>query len=96
MYDDFEPTSEVYRIMPPRLRESELRQALDAAHGVTEPGSGLDVGEPAPRRWRPPLPAGIRTASRRAAPWLGSVITLTVAGTVAGVLTLAIWALIGR
>ncbi|HEX9542651.1 MAG TPA: hypothetical protein VGA04_31400 [Streptosporangiaceae bacterium] len=92
MYDDFEPTSEVYRLMPPRCRESELREALAAAHGVTKPGSGLDAGEPAPRRWRPSVLAGIRRASRRAALWLGGVITLTVAG----VLTLAVWALINR
>lgn len=31
--DPDEPTSEIYRLMPPRRRPSELREALDAAPG---------------------------------------------------------------
>jgi hypothetical protein len=35
--DPDEPTSEIYRLMPPRRRPSQLREALDAARGT---GSG--------------------------------------------------------
>ena len=33
--DPYEPTSEPYRLMPPRRQRSELREALDAATGLS-------------------------------------------------------------
>jgi len=35
--DPYEPTSELYRLMPPRRPRGQLREALDAAQGIDSP-----------------------------------------------------------
>jgi hypothetical protein len=85
--DPDEPTSEIYRLMPPRRRPSQLREALDVACGT---GSGDGDGGlimPPRRRWRA-LAAKARPASRRALGWAGGLATLTLAG----ILSLVIYA----
>ena len=81
--DPDEPTSEIYRLMPPR-RPSELREALDAARGTSSDGDRI---MPRRRRWRA-LAAKARPASRRALGWAWGLTTLTLAG----VLSLVIYA----
>lgn len=51
--DPDEPTSELYRLMPPRRPRSELREALDAARGDAPAAAGDDAASwPAPaRQW---------------------------------------------
>jgi hypothetical protein len=39
--DPDEPTSELYRLMPPR--RNQLREALDAAHGTEPPAPAVDL-----------------------------------------------------
>jgi hypothetical protein len=87
--DPDEPTSEIYRLMPPRRHPSQLREALDAAYG-TGSGDGDGDGDlimPPRRRWRA-LAAKARPASRRALGWAWGLATLTLAG----VLSLVIYA----
>jgi len=71
--DPDEPTSEPYRLMPPRRPRSELREALDAA--LHAPGqdqaAAADGGQVSSAR----RPALTRTASRRILRWLGTVVT---------------------
>ena len=62
--DPYEPTSEPYRLTPPR-RRSELREALDAATGQDAGGaasdagpifSGTPAGRKGTRKWKPFVP----------------------------------------
>ena len=85
--DPDEPTSELYRLMPPRRRPSQLQEALDAAHGTGGPGDDGESTTPPRRRWRM-LAAKIRPASRRVLGWAWALFTLTLAG----VLSLVIYA----
>jgi hypothetical protein len=48
--DPDEPTSELYRLMPPRRPRSELREALDAATGRDRAAPGLEAGGPGAKR----------------------------------------------
>jgi hypothetical protein len=92
MRDDHQVTSELYRLMPPRQQRTELQEALDAAVGAP---TALDAGD---NEDRPPgrrglvLPRAIRSASRHTLVWLGSVVTLTLAG----VLSLVIYGYLTR
>jgi hypothetical protein len=86
--DPYEPTSELYRIMPSR-RRSQLREALDAAHGIDDPASDDPVVLISPDlpRWRA-LAARARPASR----WAWGLATATLGATIGGVLSLLIYA----
>jgi len=75
--DPDEPTSEIYWLMPPRRRPSQLREALDAACGTGSGGGDLIMP---PRRRRRALAAKARPASRRALGWAWGLATLTLAG----------------
>jgi hypothetical protein len=70
--DADEPTSEIYRLMPPRRHSG--------------------TGPPDDRQWRQKLRARVRPFSLRALAWVGTLVTLTVAG----VLSLVIYALLTR
>jgi len=87
--DPDEPTSELYRLMPPRRQRSQLREALDAAHGISGPADDdpFVVISPQQPRWRD-LAARARPASRKALTWALGLATLTLAG----VLSLVIYA----
>ena len=85
--DPDEPTSEPYRIMPPRRRTSQLQEALNDARGTWGEGDDGELIAPTQRRWRT-LAANARPASRRALGWAWGLATLTLAG----VLSLVIYA----
>ena len=79
--DPDEPVSEVYRLLPPQRRPSELREALDAANGTGRPDAGDDpivVISPHQRWWRE-LTARARPASRRAVGWAWGLATAALA-----------------
>jgi hypothetical protein len=98
--DPDEPTSELYRIMPPRRPRSELRQALDAAQGRDDlkealaaarsgavgdrANEGDDASTDTGRRRT--IPAFVRTAPRRALRWVGIVVTGVLIAVVAGLI----------
>lgn len=67
--DPDEPTSEPYRLMPPR-RRSELREALDAATGADRDDA---VAPAAPVLSGPP--ADTKGTRRQVAPFFGGVIS---------------------
>jgi hypothetical protein len=75
--DPDEPTSELYRLMPPRRRPSQLRETLDAAYGAGATGDG-ELAVPRRRWWRA-LAERARLASRRAAGWAWGLATATLA-----------------
>jgi hypothetical protein len=85
--DPDEPTSELYRLMPPRRRTSQLQEALDAAHGTWGEGGDGDHAARPWRRWRV-LAARAWPASSRVLGWALGLATLTIAG----VLSLLIYA----
>jgi hypothetical protein len=66
------PTSELYRLLPPRPR-SELKEARDAALVPSARGqvAGEDSSEASSRRGT----GFARSAARRILPWLGDVLT---------------------
>lgn len=99
-HDPDEPTSELYRLMPPRRPRSELRQALDAAQGPDDLKEALgaarsgadndraDAGDDVStetKRHRP-IPAFIQTAPRRVLRWVGAVVTGVLIAVVAGLI----------
>jgi hypothetical protein len=79
--DPHEPTSELYRLMPPRRQRSELREALDAATGHDHQDAGaiggpVFSGPPAvPKRTRKAFAAFFRDATSNA---LGGILTVVV------------------
>jgi hypothetical protein len=75
--------------MRPRRQRSQLREALDAAHGISGPADDdpIVMISPETPRWRR-LAAKARPASRRALVWAWGLVTLTLAG----VLSLVIYA----
>ena len=76
MLDDDYVSSEVYRLMPPRGKPSQVRQALDALNG-----NGPEPGIVVPEAKQPRLhTSGIRGAALR---WFGNLTTLTLAGVLA-------------
>ena len=52
--DPDEPISELYRLTPPRRQRSEIREALDAAHGIDNPADDDPIVVISPRQpwWR--------------------------------------------
>ncbi len=78
--DPDEPTSELYRLMPPRRPRSQLREALDAALTPQDPDQV--TAEVPPARRRPAL----RPAARRILAWLGATVTALVIAVVAGLI----------
>ena len=79
--DPDEPVSELYRLLPPQRRPSELREALDAATASGRPdadGDPIVVISPHQRWWRE-LAAKARPASRQAAGWAWGLATATLA-----------------
>ena len=88
--DPDEPTSELYRLTPPR--RSELREALDAATG-----RGRQLGrDDAASDGEPILsgPTGKKDARPRFAPFFGSVVTNAIGGILATAtvaLTVYLW-----
>lgn len=73
--DPDEPVSELYRLMPPRRKPSELQEALDAANGAggRDDGGGLVVP-----RWRVLAARGV-PVSRSAARWVWGLVTASLA-----------------
>ena len=75
-----EPTSELYRLMPPRRQRSQIREALDAAHGIDSPADDDPIVVISPHQpWWRDLAAKARPASRRAAIWAGGLFTAALA-----------------
>ncbi len=96
--DADEPTSELYRLTPPR-RRSQLREALDAAHGAGQLREALDAatggaeddgplpGHAVPHRlrwWE--LAARAKLVSRRAAGWAWGLATAALAVVIGSVI----------
>jgi hypothetical protein len=91
--DPYEPTREVYRLMPPR-RRSVLREALDAAAGAGHDRQAVDRAEPEPVPSRVPA-ASPERVRRPIASFLGSVAANALGGilaTVAVALAVFLWA----
>jgi hypothetical protein len=70
----------VYRLTPPRRQRSQLREALDAAHGISSPTDDdpVVVISPQQPRWRD-LAARARPASCRVLLWAGGLATAALA-----------------
>ena len=81
--DPDEPTSELYRVMPPRPR-SEIREALDAATGRDRTGP-----------WEAaPAPETGRMGAKRRGSWLGPFLGNTLANTVGAILAAILIAIV--
>ena len=79
--DPDEPTSELYRLMPPRRQPSQIREALDAAHGIGSSDADDPIVLISPDQpWWQRLAARVRPASRRAAMWAWGLFTAALAG----------------
>ena len=85
--DPDEPTSELYRLMPPRPR-SELREALDAATGRDRAAPGhYDKAAPAP------APEPGRPLAKRSGTWLSPFLNNTFASAAGAILAAIVIAL---
>lgn len=98
--DPDEPTSELYRLMPPRRPRSELRQVLDAVQGpddskealaATRSGSDSDLANTeddlsADAGQRRAVRASARTVPRQALRWLSAVVTGVLIAVAAGLI----------
>jgi hypothetical protein len=84
-YDQNHVSSELYRVMPPPKNSSQLREALDAAHGKWP--------EPEPENVAPEVrePRHRLGGARSISIWLGGLITATLA-VILGTL-IATWAI---
>jgi hypothetical protein len=78
--DPDEPTSQLYRLMPPRRQRSQIREALDAAHGISSPADDdpIVVISPDLPWWRD-LAARASPATRRVLVWAGGLFTAALA-----------------
>jgi len=78
--DPDEPISELYRLGPTPRPRSQIREALDAAHGISGPADDgpVVVISPQQPRWRD-LAVRARPASRRALAWAGGLATAALA-----------------
>lgn len=64
------PISELYRLTPPRRQRSEIREALDAAHGIDNPADDDPIVVISPQQpWWRDLAARATSASRRVLGW---------------------------
>jgi hypothetical protein len=75
--DPDEPTSELYRLMPPRRPRSELREALDAATG-RDRAAPSDGGEAVPAAAVEIGGTGARRTGSWLRPFLGSALANAV------------------
>jgi hypothetical protein len=79
--DPDESASELYLLMPPRRQRSQIREALDAAHGIGSPDADDPIVLISPDQpWWRRLATRARPASRRAAIWAWGLITAALAG----------------
>jgi hypothetical protein len=90
--DPYEPTSELYRLMPPRRQRSELREALDAATGRDHQdadAAGVSTGGPVFSG-----PPAVRKGPRKAFPAFFRDVTSNAVGGVLAAAVLALAALL--
>jgi hypothetical protein len=84
--DPDEPTSELYRLMPPRRARSEIREALDAATGRDRAGPG--AGEAVPPVGQETGGTGARRTGSWLRPFVGSALA-NAAGTILAAIVIA-------
>jgi hypothetical protein len=78
--DPDEPISELYRLTPPRRQRSEIREALDATHGIDNPADDDPIVVISPQQpWWRDLAARARSASRRVLGWAWGLATAALA-----------------